>query len=719
MKNVNFFAKAVSIYCICLLFATVTVHSATKDMTNGKWTIRFNDETRKSEFVKDGTTILQDVSVKFKHNASIIESSSYSDIKFSEENYSDATGECKRFIIEYKNTENSTYPTIQQCFYLYPDKDYFLTDVFLLSSGTSKIESNYIAPIYTETQNRFLPQDANNRFLFVPFDNDGFITYGSLPLSRGIDPTSLGVGRYARDTISFEVTSIFNGETQEGLVIGSVEHDTWKSAIRMTGSPLSQAYINKLECYSGATHSITRDATDNNWLQPHGAVKGTKIKSARMLVGLFDDWRTGMETFGDVNALIAPKREWNNPTPFGWNSWGGMERNINFDGVISVSDFIKENIQGKGHFGEDGLVFVGLDSFWDNLNWEQLKQFADYCKANGQVPGIYWTPFCDWFPENDRALEGNNGYFYSQTHLKVNGTTKKLCGAGCMDPTAPSTLSRINFFIDKFKAAGFKYLKLDFMTNGIVEADSYYRDDITTGVQAYNFGMKHLRERCGDDMFIVESIAPLFPANYAHARRISCDAWGEMWHTNYMMNSLSFGWWLNRVYCFNDPDHLVMGDRSDAENMSRMTTGAVTGYCMLGDNLSTKGTYIGSATSQAKAKKYATYEKVNDVIRLGKSFRPAYGHKVFGDNRAVDLFYLETEDSYYIAYFNYNEGEKSGTLDLKKLNIDPDNIDTGKSFECWSSDPVTISEGMLEYSLPNNQAKLYHLFKKQNTQPKN
>ena len=110
------------------------------------------------------------------------------------------------------------------------------------------------------------------------------------------------------------------------------------------------------------------------------------------------------------------------------------------------------------------------------------------------------------------------------------------------------------------------------MTNGIVEADSYYRDDITTGVQAYNFGMKHLRERCGDDMFIVESIAPLFPANYAHARRISCDAWGEMWHTNYMMNSLSFGWWLNRVYCFNDPDHLVMGDRSDAENMSRMTT---------------------------------------------------------------------------------------------------------------------------------------------------
>jgi hypothetical protein len=33
----------------------------------------------------------------------------------------------------------------------------------------------------------------------------------------------------ARDTISFEVTSIFNGGSQHGLVIGSVEHDTWKN----------------------------------------------------------------------------------------------------------------------------------------------------------------------------------------------------------------------------------------------------------------------------------------------------------------------------------------------------------------------------------------------------------------------------------------------------------------------------------------------------------
>lgn len=178
--------------------------------------------------------------------------------------------------------------------------------------------------------------------------------------------------------------------------------------------------------------------------------------------------------------------------------------------------------------------------------------------------------------------------------------------------------------------------------------------------------MKHFAERCGDDMFIVLSISPLFPAQYANARRISCDAWGEMWHTSYMLNSLSFGWWLDRVYSYNDPDHLCMGDRSDAENMSRVTSGVCAGYCMLGDNLSTAGSYIGSTVSQEKAKKYFSNPEINEAINLGHSFRPAYGHLLHGRNNTIDVFYHETDDSWYIAYFNYEEATKSGYLDLAK-----------------------------------------------------
>lgn len=144
-------------------------------------------------------------------------------------------------------------------------------------------------------------------------------------------------------------------------------------------------------------------------------------------------------------------------------------------------------------------------------------------------------------------------------------------------------------------------ISLDFLNHGSQEADSWYDPNVTTGIQAYNVGMKHIAERCGDDFFIDLSISPLFPAQHANARRISCDAWGEMWHTNYMMNSLSFGWWLDRVYTFNDPDHICMNIQTDEENMQRMTSAVCTGFCMLGDNLSTEGSYPGFQMAFDKA----------------------------------------------------------------------------------------------------------------------
>ena len=63
-----------------------------------------------------------------------------------------------------------------------------------------------------------------------------------------------------------------------------------------------------------------------------------------MIVHYSGDWRTGLETFGDVCCAIAPKRSWDKPAPYGWSSWGGMGTEISYDGVVSVSDFIKENI---------------------------------------------------------------------------------------------------------------------------------------------------------------------------------------------------------------------------------------------------------------------------------------------------------------------------------------------------------------------------------------
>ncbi|MBQ0068293.1 MAG: hypothetical protein KBT09_00855 [Bacteroidales bacterium] len=690
-------AAAVAVIALPLLSqAAPTNYSA------GRWTVSYDDATHMVSFTKDGQPVLHDVYAKFKLGATEMNTTAYANVEFKSEDVTPATGAARKYTITYK--AQGAMPTVEQAFYLMSDKDYLLTDVTLVGDG-AEVASNYICPVYSEAQNLFLPQDANNRFLTVPFDNDEFVTYGCYPLSRAASRSSYAAGRFARDSISFEVTSIFNGETQKGMVLGSVTHDTWKSAVRLTGSPLTQGYISKLELFSGVTHVETRDRF-NGAITPHGTVRGKSVKSALMMVGLFDDWRVGMETYGDVNAQIAPKRPYNGPTIYGWNSWGGMEKHCNYKGAMSVSDFIKDKLMDKG-WGKNGVVYVGLDS-WDNMSWAERKAFADKCHANGQKAGAYWTPWTDWNGNDSRPVEGNGGFTYAQNRVKVNGKVDHHR----YDPTCPAMKSLIDYQIGKFKECGFDYLKLDFMCSGIKEADSFYEPGITTGVQAYNYGMDYLRKACGDDIFLDLSIAPLFPAQYAEGRRISCDAWGEMWHTSYMMNSLSFGWWLNRVYCYNDPDHLVMGDRSEGENMSRITTAAVTGYCILGDNLSTKGSYIGSPRSQERCVKYTGNERVNEIIDMGVSFRPAYGHKLYGPNNTVDMFYHEAEDSWVIAHFNYGVGDKNVELDLTTLGIDAIKLDLARSFDCWTNDVPVVEGNVLKYKSLNDRPRLWRLFKK-------
>ncbi len=682
-----------------------TVPAQAAEVAYGKWTVRYDEAAHSITLLKDGSPVLTEVSSRFKYGGTVYQTSSYgSGGTLQQAPLADAVGTGKRLTITY-NGPSASLPVVEQNYYLYADADYVLTDVVMRMPGGGRLESNYIAPVFSEAKNLFLPQDANNRFLTVPFDNDGFVTYGSYPLSRASSTTTGAVGRFARDSISFEVTAVFNGVTQQGLVIGSVTHDTWKSAVRLTGSPLSQGHLSRLECFSGVTHAATRDEHDGR-LQPHGAVRGTEVRSARMMVGLFDDWRTGMETYGEVNNALAPRRELDVRSIWGWNSWGGMEKNCNYEGVLTVSDFIKNRLQDRGHFAPGGVIYVGLDS-WDNMNWDERKRFVERCKANGQEAGIYWTPWNDWIGSDSRAVEGNNGYTYAQTRLKVGGRVH----TGRVDPTAPATISRINYYIDKFKQCGFKYIKLDFVNLGAQEADAFYNPEVTTGIQAYNYGMRYLRERCGDDIILDLSISPLFPANHADARRISCDAWGEMWHTSYMMNSYSFGWWLNRVYSFNDPDHLVMGNRSEAENISRVTTAIVTSYCILGDNLSTAGSAIGDKGSQERAAKYFTYERINDLIDMRLNFRPAYGHKLSGVNNSVDLFTAEADDSYVIVHFNYGMGNKNVELDLAELGIDAAAIDAGRSVECWSGEAANLQQGKLVYTSPNDRARVFRLYK--------
>lgn len=672
-----------------------------KTITGGKWEIVLKENTKTAEFNYNGKTILSDVYAEAKIPGATLKSFDYRKTEVTQESIADNFGKGEKYTVRYSGLNGK--PDLLQVFYFYSDKNYFLTEALISSKKNES--SNYIAPIITTAKNAFLPEDVNNRVLSVPFDNDNFVRYSSFPLTK--------------DSVSFEATAIFNGMTREGLVIGSVEHDTWKTGIRY--STRDNRFVEKLECFGGITHKETRDINSGKGKNPvtskeHGSINGKLLKSPKLFVGFFGDWRKGLDEFGAANALVTPPRHWTKGTPFGWNSWGAMETKVNYLGVTDISDFIKTELQPRS-FENNGQTYIGLDSWWnENFSDDDLIAFVKHCNANGQEAGIYWCPFSHWSTNGNDRMDGTDGkYKYQDAYLFADGQVRSV-ESRVLDPTHPGTKMMMKYQIERFRKWGFKYIKLDFINSGIVEADSFYDKKITTGVQAYNYGMQYLVDLCGEDMFLALSIAPTFPSQYGHSKRISCDAWGDINQTAYMLNSLSFGWWLDKVYAFNDADHLILYDEasnkrfSEGENRARITSGVITGLYMLGDNYSKKGSYPGTETARERALKFATNAEINEIARSGRSFYPVDGYSAPTPDGTENFFMMDTDKYVYLAVFNFQDNTSlSGYMDFPRLGLSAESGITIK--ELWTGASVNTIGGKLPYSVPGKDARVYRITK--------
>ena len=311
--------------------------------------------------------------------------------------------------------------------------------------------------------------------------------------------------------------------------------------------------------------------------------------------------------------------------PFGWNSWGVLQENLTYTEAIAVSDYFYVNLINQ-NFSDNGVVYINLDAFWDNLSPSELQTFASHCHAHGEKAGIYTGPFV-WFGAATNAtnsfVEGtSNVYRYSDALLRdQNGNFESRDGGLAMDPTHPATLQRIDYYNNLYTNWGFDYVKVDFLSHGALEG-VHYDTNVTTGIAAYNRGMQYFLNAVHGRMFISESIAPLFPYQYAHSRRIACDAQtSRIADTEYTMNSVSYGWWLDALYQFNDPDLMVFANGTDTnEAQSRLISGAVTGVFLNGDDLSNY------KCASRRAAGFLTNAAIDAVAKAGVTFVPVEGN---------------------------------------------------------------------------------------------
>lgn len=572
--------------------------------------------------------------------------------------------------------------SLQQLFYVFKNRSYFIT--CLRYAGGEAI--GYMTPLQTDQLKWTATGD--NRALYVPYDNDMWARYNAAPLTSA-------------DFTGSEVTALYNAGTNEGFVIGSLDQRVWKSGMRVKGSN-GDGYAS-LSAFAGFTDSVvTHDIIKHGKVQPESGV----LYSPQLLVGCFEDWRTGMEAFASAGNQVSPRVvfDWDKATPMGWNSWGVLREKIRFEQAMGVIDFFADSCQGFRN--ADNKLFLDLDAFWDNMtpggldgDVSKLEAFVKHCKARGFSPGIYWTPFADW-GKWDRKVEGADPqYSYAQTWTTQAGRMLDIDGGRAMDPTHPATRQRIVHTINKMKALGFEMIKIDFLGHGAQEADHFFDKQVTTGMQAFNQGMAFLDSVLGKQMLIYAAISPsMATSRFVHVRRIACDAFSSLDNSEYTLNSTGYGWWQRFIYNYIDADHIVFASETEGVNRARMASALVTGTLITGDDYSASGPW------SAAGKKLLQNPALLQVIRDGKSFRPVFSNT---GNRGVEAFSKTTGQYQYIALFNFGNTSRSFSLTQAQLPLlrqhdrVMQNLFTGES--------ITLTNSTLEWILPAGDAVILRI----------
>jgi alpha-galactosidase len=583
----------------------------------------------------------------------------------------------------YTITSEGTYGQLQQLFYVFPGKNYCITEL-----KVKEASCYYMSPL---TATHFSVRGkGDHRVLSVPFDNDMWLRYDAREMAKATFASS-------------EVTALYNNDTYKGIVIGSLEHDVWKSGVQVQAG--NDTALSSLSVFAGYTNSlITHDQLT------HGAVLPVNgyCHSPKIVIGRFNDWRDGMETYASLNMLFGPRYifSWTKPTPIGWNSWGAIQEKITYDKAKAVVDFFYDSC--KTFRTADNSLFIDLDSFWDNMaeggidgNLTKLKAFAAYCKQKGFKPGIYWAPFTDWGKYN-RKMEGSN-YQYQQTWTLQKGKNVDTDGGRAMDPTHPGTRNRVIHYLTRLKEMGYQMIKIDFLSHGAIEGDHFYDPAVTTGMQAFRKGMELVDSVLDGSMLVYAAISPnLATARYVHMRRIGCDAFSAIDNTEYTLNSTGYGWWQGTMYNYIDADHVVFTNAPDNMNRARLASAVITGTLITGDDYSANGKW------KATAQKLLQNKSILAITRKGKSFRPVDANT---GNKGVNVFTQIIEGICYAAVFNFNSQDQELTIPLNRLGLNDKGVQW-QATELFTSTTLQLHDS-LHLKVPASDALIYKFIKLQ------
>lgn len=505
---------------------------------------------------------------------------------------------------------------------IYTAQPFFVVGLSATTLKNEVLKMNYMSPlVLIQQQGGYgFVSGKQPRLLDMPFDNDNWTKV----LTAEWKPEAVrGTG--------YNFASLYDTGELSGVVIGAVTHDFWKTGIQYTLSA-QRNILDSFIVYGGAStadnHALPAEYGGNDGTHDvvaHGAMQGRTIVAPEIFICGLKSRSAAFEAYGKVNQKKNGALAWNKAAPFYWNSFGvegvlGYEKRMMPEGVLAISDYIAS----LKNFSADKKVYMSIDSYDQGIyNKEVLRSIREHCIKNSQELGFYFIPFAVWTWKSsieEDKLQYTNTRIREVTLKDTNGKTIVYkdgeFGAFPLDPTHPATRTRIIGELEKAKAIGARFLKIDFLTAGALESTTRYDKTVHSGLQAYNKGMRMVKQLIdsilGPDIFITQAISPAFPSQYTHIRFLSTDVYSHLRNDQEgfphygstaasMISASHLGWMQGSLWPFTNMDVSVMKQFqknnviSEQDVKVRLITMAVLGSA-LGD-----GSDFRDSTTRARA----------------------------------------------------------------------------------------------------------------------
>ena len=363
-----------------------------------------------------------------------------------------------------------------------------------------------------------------------------------------------------RNPVSWWVTGVRGPMFEPGIVLGAMRADLFKTYFVATPDPFSAGW---------RLSAITGTPGDSKPVSV-----GQTLQMDPLYFLITPDPVRGLLGYAQQTAKERPPLNWGGFEPKGWASW------YDYFAEVTEQDMLENLERQRDRYLSEGFEVCQLDDGYMKRwgDWQDtndrfpsgLAALSQTIHEAGLVPGIWLAPLMadrlskvarrhpDWFLKDAQGGPLYVGDFFMG---------KKLT----LDITHPDAAAWMAQEIRTMVEQGYRYLKLDFLFAGAVEAARF--DPDVTSMEAYALACDAFREAAGPNVYLLASGQPFLPsAGRFHAARTSSDISGSpidrpnlrMAHNIARYNAARFfaeGNWFD-----TDPDQLLIRPPLTDEN---------------------------------------------------------------------------------------------------------------------------------------------------------